>query len=75
MKKVRSFRVSDENYDKIKNMISDLERKHLPADDIFAKHKKRMSDILVWCYENDITIDDIKEAFAVKNAVRLLKEL
>ena len=68
VKKVRSFRISDENYKKVKSFVAAIESKAYHN----SKDKDRIFDIIEWCSDKGVTLDEVKEAVEISGALKTL---
>lgn len=68
MKRVRTFRISDENYENVRNYVYQTEGIVKEKKKLIAS-KKETKKILEWLFENQKTLEDIKEAFRAKKAL------
>lgn len=68
MKRVRTFRISDENYEEVRNYVRQTEGIVKEKKKLMAS-KKETKKILEWLFENRKTLEDIKEAFRAKKAL------
>lgn len=70
MKKVRSFRISDENCEKVRNLVRSLEGKEYDINK--ALERKDIRDIVRYCYYRNLSLEDVSSAVEISNALKTL---
>lgn len=66
MRRIRTFRISDDNYEAIRDFIRNKEqitKDSKKSPESIFKSKKDFRDIVSWCYYNHKTLEDIQSAF------------